>query len=89
MWVEVEHEPSELGYDPDRVVKLSVGRLVEALAEALKVVEDDKPRWKKGDRALVEVEVTGSDKGSVNFKFADWKGTASFTLGADYLKEIV
>lgn len=72
----------------DRVVTLTVGQLTDALAEALKVVSDVGPTWKKGDRAFVEVEVTGIEKGSVNFKFADWKGTASFTLGADYLKEV-
>ncbi|MGB3042504.1 MAG: hypothetical protein WBB98_04900 [Xanthobacteraceae bacterium] len=74
--------------DRDRIVTLTVGQLTDALAEALKVVSDAEPQWKKGDRAYVEVEVTGTDKGSVNIKFADWHGTASFTLGADYLKEI-
>jgi hypothetical protein len=72
----------------DRGVTLTIGQLTDALAEALKVVSDVTPTWKKGDRAFVEVEVMGIDKGSVNFKFAGWPGTASFTLGADYLKEI-
>lgn len=78
----------ELDVGRDRVVTLTIRQLTDALAEALKVVSDAGPRWKKGDRAYVEVEVTGTDKGSVNFRFANWHGTASFTLGVDYLKEI-
>lgn len=85
-WVEQKKPEPQL--DRDRKVTLTVGQLTDALAEALKVVSDAGPRWKKGDRAYVEVEVTGIDKGCVNFRFSDWKGTASFTLGADYLKEI-
>ncbi|EKS29297.1 hypothetical protein [Afipia felis] len=88
MWF-TETKPIDF-LDRKRMVTLNVGQLVDAIAEALRVVEDapEEPKWKAGDRAYVEVEVTGTDKGSVNFKFADWKGTASFALGAHYLKEI-
>ena len=65
-------EPTELGYDPDRVVQLTVGQLTDAIAEALKVVSDApsaplaEPKWKRGDRAYVEVEVTGGSDNNVN-----------------------
>ena len=60
--------PAEPELDRDRKVTLSVGQLTDALAEALKVVSDaDAPRWKAGDRALVEVQVTGEQRGYTNF----------------------
>lgn len=45
----------------DRQITLTVGALTDALAEALKVVSDvpAEPQWKPGDRACIEVEVTG------------------------------
>lgn len=69
-----KEEPTELGYDPDRKVTLTIGELVNALGDALHVVEDApeteeqevEPKWKRGDRALVEVEVTGNSGGKLN-----------------------
>ncbi len=47
--------------DRDRVVTLTVGQLTDALAEALKVVKEVPAgaKWKRGDRAYIEVELTG------------------------------
>lgn len=57
-WPGIKTEPE---LDRDRKVTLTIGQLTDALAEALKVVTDasEEPKWKKGDRAFVEVEVTG------------------------------
>ena len=91
-------DPTELGYDPDSKVTLTIGEFVNALSEALKVVESASPatgaeqqpypKWKRGDRAFVEVEVTGEQGGHTNFVLADAKHV-SLTLPATALQEIV
>jgi len=68
-----------------RVVTLTVGQLTDALAEALKVVSDAEPRWKKGDRAYVEVDVTGGDDEHVNVVPVGSRRRRSFGLPASSL----
>lgn len=71
----------------DTVVTTTIGRLTAALAEALKAVDIvAEPQWKKGDRAFIEVEVTGEQNGCVNFVLADCKHI-SLTLPATSLKD--
>ena len=88
MWFEYKEKPTEPTYDPDRKVTLTVGQLIDAIAEALKVVEDapPEPKWKRGDRAFIEVEVTGEQRGHVNFVLANAKHI-SLVLPADALQE--
>lgn len=91
MWNRIYEAPaasrgSETALDRDRVVTLTVGQLTDALADALKVVSDAGPRWKKGDRAYVEVEVTGGQGGCTNFVLADAKHI-SLTLPTTALQE--
>lgn len=73
----------------DRVVTLTVGQLTDALAEALKVVSDAEPRWKRGDRAYVEVEVTGlqHEGAHVSVSTIDTKNKHSFDIPAYALME--
>jgi hypothetical protein len=72
----------------DRKVTLTVGQLTDALAEALKVVSDAGPQWKKGDHAYVEVEVQGTRDSDVFFTFANFHSKSHFTLPASLLQEI-
>lgn len=74
MWWSCKTEPSE--YDPDRKVTLTIGRLVDALADALKVVEDDagSPVFKVGDEFHARIKVTGAQDDIVNFVFAGDEG---------------
>lgn len=69
----------------DRVVTLTVGQLTDAIAKALDVVEDapPEPRWRRGDRAFVEVEVTGASNGYVNVVPYGPRRKHSFALPAD------
>lgn len=73
----------------DRVVTLTVGQLTDALAEALKVVSDAEPKWKRGDRAFVEVEVTGlqHEGAHVSVSTVDTKNKQSFDIPAYGLME--
>jgi hypothetical protein len=58
LWQEWPFPRAEL--NDDTVVTTTIGKLTAALAEALKAVNVvDEPQWKPGDRACIEVEVTG------------------------------
>lgn len=72
----------------DRVVTLTVGQLTDALAEALKVVSDVEPRWKRGDRAYVEVEVTGKHGGGKHVNLQIVGAKSNVAIPANLLKEI-
>jgi hypothetical protein len=77
--------------DRDRVVTLTVGQLTDALAEALRVVQEvpAEPQWKKGDRAYVEVEVTGGGGNNVNVVLVGNPGPrSSICVTSESLKEI-
>lgn len=92
MWFEYKEKPTEPGYDPDRRVTLTVGQLTDAIAKALEVVEDapPEPKWKRGDRAFVEVEVTGlqHEGAHVSVSTVDTKNKQSFDIPACALMEI-
>lgn len=88
-------DPVKPDYDPDRKVTLTIGELVNALADALAVVEDvpTEPKWKKGDHAYVEVEVTGvqgsASNGHVSFCFVGRPpGCIAHIVPAGLLQEI-
>ena len=91
-WMDEAKPEPEL--DRDRKVTLIVGQLTDALAEALKVVADapSEPKWKKGDRAYVKVEVTGThgiNGEHVDFVFAGRPARISGrSLPSNLLKEI-
>jgi hypothetical protein len=87
MFWEYRYGSTPADHDRDRRVTLTVGQLTDAIAEALKVVEDA-PQWAKGDRAYVEVEVQGTRDSDVFFTFANFHSKSHFTLPASLLQEI-
>ena len=84
-WTKTETAP-QAQLDRDRLVTLSIGQLTDAIAEALKVVSDAGPRWRKGDRAYVEVEVTGGRGRYTSFVLVGSKHI-SLTLPTTALQE--
>ena len=90
-WDEYWSDADAAKLDRDRVVTLTVGQLTDALAEALKVVSDvpTEPQRKKGDRAFVEVEVTGGGGNNVNVVIVGMAGNGrGLSVPSNILKEI-
>ena len=86
----MEWKVEPASYDPNRKITLTIGNLVNALADALTVVEDapEEQKWKKGDRAFIEVEVQGTRDSNVFFTFANFHSKSHFTVPASLLQEI-
>lgn len=89
MWFEYKEKSAESAYDVDRKVTLTVGQLTDAIAKALEVVEDapPEPKWKRGDRAFVEVLVTAAEGDNVSIVASGYRSNGSITIPADALME--
>lgn len=85
MWSSWKVEPAKPDYNPNRKVTLTIEQLTDALADALA-----EARWKRGDRAYVEVEVTGlqHEGAHISVSTVDTKTKRSFDVPAYALKEI-
>lgn len=86
-WTKTETAP-QAQLDRDHLVTLSIGQLTDAIAEALKDVSDAEPRWRKGDRAYVEVEVTGKHGGGKHVNLQIVGAKPNVAIPANLLKEI-
>jgi hypothetical protein len=74
----------------DDIVEMSIGDLIDAFAEALKVVGKKAPAFKKGDRVVITGTVTGLQNGhaNINVDGVNKHPNMAFPVGALKLDEV-